>query len=150
MLFAGSELLRAEMVAAVEGAPPAAAPMEAIAAALDARGDGHRRASRLRPIQRQQVIGANRELQERELLKLASLSSALRDGLLQRGITEPDASLGAEAGMAVFRVAFERWLTDRRERELGAVMRDCMAVLSALTGATSPRRSATMSAGTTR
>ena len=140
VLFAGSEGLQAEMVAAVDEVPAGAAPMRAIAAALDAAAAalGQRRDfSR----QRQQVIAAHGELQERELLKLASLSSALRAALLRRGVTEPDASLGAEAGMAVFRVAFERWLVDGRGRELSDVMRECMEGLGALTS-TARRRSA--------
>ena len=65
--------------------------------------------------QRQSVIAANAELQERELIKMATLAAALADGLRRRGVAEPDASLAAEAGVAVFRVAFERWV-DRARR----------------------------------
>ena len=52
--------------------------------------------------QRQAVIAANAELRERELIKLASLSAALADGLRRRGVPDPDASLAAEAGIAVY------------------------------------------------
>jgi len=47
--------------------------------------------------QRQTVIAANAELQERELIKLASLASALAEALRQRGVPGPAASLTAEA-----------------------------------------------------
>jgi hypothetical protein len=35
----------------------------------------------------------------------------MADALRKRGIGDPTASLTAEAGIAVFRVAFERWVT---------------------------------------
>ena len=45
---------------------------------------------------------------------MAALSGALADGLRRRGVATR-ASLAAEAGVAVFRVAFERWTgSDRR------------------------------------
>jgi AcrR family transcriptional regulator len=134
VLFAGSAELQDALVAALEAAPDAAAPMEAIAAALDAAAEilgGRRDFSR----RRQAVIAANAELRERELIKLASLSAALGDGLRRRGVADPDASLAAEAGVAVFRVAFERWVGAPEERELSQVMRDSLDQLKALTTA---------------
>ena len=68
--------------------------------------------------QRQEVIAANPSLQERELIKLASLATAMAGALRRRGVTEPAASLAAETGVAVFKVAFERWINDARERDL--------------------------------
>ena len=83
VLFAGSASLQEALVVALEGAPDAASPMEAVAAALDAAaallGEG-REYSR----QRQSVITANAELRERELIKMASLSAALAEGLRRR------------------------------------------------------------------
>ena len=35
---------------------------------------------------------------------------ALADALRRRGVSDPAASLTAQAGIAVFRIAFERWL----------------------------------------
>jgi AcrR family transcriptional regulator len=134
VLFAGSASLQEALVAALEGAPDDASPMEAVAAALDAAaaflGEG-RELSR----QRQAVIGANAELRERELIKMATLSAALAAGLRRRGVTDPDASLAAEAGVVIFRVAFERWVTDSRARELSEIMRESLGQLRALTAA---------------
>ena len=83
--------------------------------------------------QRQRIIAANTELQERELIKLATLASAIADTLRQHGITEPTASLTAEAGIAVFRIAFERWHDETDERELPQLIRESLAELKALT-----------------
>jgi hypothetical protein len=74
--------------------------------------------------QRQSVINANAELRERELIKLASLSAALADGLRRRDVPEPDASLAAEAGIVVLRVAFERWVNGPPGADLAQHMRE--------------------------
>jgi AcrR family transcriptional regulator len=132
VLFAGSESLQDHLVAALEAAPDGATPMTAVAAALDAAATmlGDRRDySR----QRQSVIAANAELRERELIKMASLAAALADGLRHRGVAEPDASLAAEAGIAVLRVAFDRWLNEPGDSDLTQVMRGSLDHLRTLT-----------------
>jgi len=142
VLFAGSEQLEAEMVAAMDATPADAAPMQAVAAALQASAavlDQRRSFAR----RRQEVVAANPELRERELLKLASLGAALRDGLRRRGVAEPAASLAGEAAIVVFRVAFGRWVDGSAERDLAAVMTECMDELAGLSAVTSrPRRDA--------
>jgi hypothetical protein len=67
---------------------------------------------------RQSAIAANGELRERELIKMAALSAALADGLRRRGVAEVTARLVAEAGIAVFRVAFEHWVGEPEDRGL--------------------------------
>ena len=132
VLFAGAELLLEQMVDALEKAPEAASPMGAVAAALDAGAEllgGHRGFS----AQRQAIISSHADLRERELIKMASLSTALAQGLRGRGVADPAAGLAAEAGIAVFRVAFERWVSEPEERELVEVMRDSFAQLRTLT-----------------
>jgi hypothetical protein len=59
----------------------------------------------------------------------------LRDGLLRRGVPAADAGLVAEAGIAVFRVAWEQWINGPDDLELGAVMRDTLERLTAVTAA---------------
>jgi len=53
--------------------------------------------------------------------------------LRRRGVTDPDAGLAAEAGIAVFRVAFERWVTAADDRDLLQVMHESLDQLKALT-----------------
>lgn len=134
VLFAGADSLQENMVSALEAAPASAAPMEAVAAALDAAatmlGENRDYSGR-----RQSVIAANAELRERELIKMANLSAALAAGLRRRGVTDPDASLAAEAGIAVFRVAFERWVGGAGDAELSQVMRASLDQLRALAAA---------------
>jgi hypothetical protein len=79
------------------------------------------------------VIAASAELRERELIKLASLAAALADALRRRGVSDPAASLTAEAGIAVFRVAFERWLEEGNQKDLPRVIRESLDELKAVT-----------------
>jgi AcrR family transcriptional regulator len=132
VLFAGSGTLRDLMVGALAAAPESAAPIEAVAAALQTAGallQERREYSR----QRQAVIAANAALQERELIKLASLASALAEALRQRGVGEPAASLTAEAGIAVFKIAFERWHSGAGQPELPQLISEALGELRAVT-----------------
>jgi AcrR family transcriptional regulator len=132
VLFGGSAALQELMVDAVLGAPGSAAPIDAVAAALEAAGELlEERRPRARA--RQAVIAANPGLQERELIKLATLASALADGLRRRGVADPAATLTAEAGIAVFRVAFETWADERDPRDLPQVIRASLDELKAVT-----------------
>jgi AcrR family transcriptional regulator len=131
VLFWGSGMLQDLMVGAVTGAPDSAAPLDAVAAAVEAAGammEERREAVR----QRQAIIAANPELQERELIKLASLSAAIAGALRQRGVAEPAASLTAEAGIAVFKIAFAQWVDDTGQPGLPQVIRDAMDELKAV------------------
>jgi AcrR family transcriptional regulator len=131
VLFWGQGILRELIVGAVAKAPESAPPIDAIAAGLEAAGaafEGRREGAR----RRQAVIVANPELQERELIKLASLASAMAGVLRERGVTEPAASLAAEAGIAVFRVAFERWVT-ASQGDLPHFIRESLDQLRAVT-----------------
>jgi AcrR family transcriptional regulator len=132
VLFAGAVVLQDLMVSAVANAPESAAPIDAIAAALDAAGamfDSHGAGAR----RRQAIITAHAELRERELIKLAGLATALADALRQRGVGDPAASLTAEAGIAVFKIAFERWVAAPDGPDLTQVMRAALDELKAVT-----------------
>jgi AcrR family transcriptional regulator len=132
VLFAGAEDLQQLLASTVADAPDSAAPIDAIAAGLLAAAallQERREFSR----QRQAIIAANRELQERELIKLATLASALADTMRRRGVEEPAASLVAEAGIAVFKVAFGRWHDETNQRELPQLIRESIDELKALT-----------------
>jgi AcrR family transcriptional regulator len=132
VLFWGAAALQELFVSTAAGAPESAAPIDAVAAALAAAGallqerrDGAR--------QRQAIIVANAELQERELIKMATLAAALADTLRQRGVSDPAASLAAEAGIAVFKIAFERWVADPAQPDLPQLMQESLTELRAVT-----------------
>ncbi|HUA75140.1 MAG TPA: TetR family transcriptional regulator [Solirubrobacteraceae bacterium] len=130
VLFAGGELQEL-IVRAVAEAPASAAPIDAVAAGLDAAGamlQERREFAR----KRQAVIVANPELREREVMKLASIAAAIAATLRERGVAEPAAGLTAEVAIAVFRSAFERWVYETSEGDLPALIRDSLGELRAL------------------
>jgi hypothetical protein len=53
--------------------------------------------------------------------------------LRQRGVKDPAASLTAEAGIAVFKIAFERWINQTSQRDLPQVIRESLDELKAVT-----------------
>lgn len=132
VLFGGSALLRERIVAGVAGAPAGDGPLAAVARGLDAAaammGEFRRDLSR----QRQAVIVANPELRERELAKLADYAVAVADALRQRGVGEAQATLAAEAGMTVLRLAVQRWAGGDDDQDLSTIMRDSVADLRAV------------------
>jgi AcrR family transcriptional regulator len=132
VLFAGAGALQQLLVGTVASAPASAAPIDAIAAAIEAAG-APLQERRDYARQRQAVIAANAELQERELIKLASLGSAMAEVLRRRGVTDPAASLAAEAGIAVFRIAFERWISETSQPDLPRFIRESFGELKAVT-----------------
>jgi len=132
VLFWGQDALRELLVSGVAAAPESAAPIDAVAAALEAAGavlQERREYAR----RRQAVIAADTGLRERELIKLASLASALADALRRRGVTDPAASLTAEAGIAVFKIAFERWVSGTGQPDLPQLIRESLGELRAVT-----------------
>lgn len=132
VLFAGSGELQELFVRAVADAPEAAPPIDALSAGLDVlAGTFADRRDFARA--RHAVIMANPELRERELIKLASMAAALAGALRGRGVTEPAASLTAEAGVAVFKVGFERWIAAGEERGMAPLLRESLAELKAVT-----------------
>ena len=108
-LFAGAAQLQDLLVGEVAAAPERLAPLEAVVGALRAAGS-LLEANRSFSHPRQRVVAASTELRERELIKLATLSGALAEVLGRRGAGATASRLAAEAGIAVFTVAFERWV----------------------------------------
>jgi AcrR family transcriptional regulator len=131
VLFAGSEMLQAAMVAAVEAAPAEAGPFEAAALGVDASApffDGLRDFS----VRRQRVIESSTELQERELIKRERLAGAIAQALHRRGAEEPAASLAAQTAIAVFHVAFSRWVSSEHRDTFLEQLGEAREMLSAL------------------
>lgn len=130
VLFWGAAMLQQELLRALDEAPESLPPIERVGRAFDAVTALIRDREYSRT--RQRIITANPELREREQIKLSSLAAAAAGSLTQRGVKESAANLAAEMGVAVFRVAFERWLTETDERALSDVFRDSFEELKAV------------------
>jgi AcrR family transcriptional regulator len=131
VLFDGANEFQDAFVGTVAGAPASLSPIEAVTAGLEAAAEllQERRAFAR---QRQAIIAASAELRERELIKFASLSEALADTLRARGLDDPAASLAAELAIAVFRVAFERWIDEANDQDFPALVAESVDQLRAV------------------
>jgi AcrR family transcriptional regulator len=137
VLFYGMEILRDLLTRAVAAAPASATPMDAVGAALEAAGamlqeNPHR--VRLRDA----IVSANPDLRERELIKLAAFASAMAAALRDRGVAGPAASLAAETGVAVLKVAFARWVSEPGQPDLPGIIRESMEELRGVLAADAP------------
>ncbi|HEY1828420.1 MAG TPA: TetR family transcriptional regulator [Acidimicrobiales bacterium] len=123
ILFGGAAELQELMVAAIASSPPSAGPLEAVTRSLGSAagllGQRHDFAR-----QRYAIIAATPELQERELIKLASLAAAMTEALRARGVTPTAAGLIAEMGIAVFRISFDLWVETGNERAFPDLIAD--------------------------
>jgi AcrR family transcriptional regulator len=133
VLFSGSDALKAKFVEAITGAPADAAPLDAVAAGLDAMADLFESIGGDGPRKRQVIINANPDLQERELIKMIGFAAAGAAALRDRGVAEPAASLAAEAGIAVLRIAFEQWASGPKGQDIHQLLRESLAELRSVT-----------------
>lgn len=107
VLFASGQAIRESVVRAtmraLESRPAFEAVLDGVAAGRDVFQS--REFARARAA----VIATSEELQERELMKIASISSALRMLLVEAGCGDAAARMTADAGVAVFVEATRRW-----------------------------------------
>jgi AcrR family transcriptional regulator len=136
VLFTGQDVFEGMFVDHIVAAPADVEPFGVVTGAVRAVAADFFAAERRRfSRQRQTIIDANPGLQERELLKLAGLTTAMADALRKRGTPEPIAKLGAECGVTVFRVAFSRWLDGSAGDDMAAIVDTVLADLRELTTA---------------
>jgi AcrR family transcriptional regulator len=131
-LFGGGSVLQDAIVAGVQGAGPELFPLAAVAEGFAAAGDllqGRRQFA----LARSAIIAANAALQERELIKLDSIASAIGETLRgRRGVSEPDADLAAQLGVAAFRVAFGQWVATAEAPPLSELLNAAFGRMAAL------------------
>jgi AcrR family transcriptional regulator len=139
VLFYGMEMMRDLLVRAVADAPASATAMDAVGAAFQAAG-GMLQENPERVRLRDAIVSANAELRERELIKLAAFTAAVAGALRDRGIPEPAASLAAETGTAVFKVAFARWVSQPGQPDLPGIFGELMDELRDVLAGRAPAR----------
>jgi AcrR family transcriptional regulator len=133
VIFAGQELFQQAFIDGVDAAPKDAAPLEVVASAVISAADFFSDDRRAYARQRSTVIAATPELRERELLKMAALATAITVAVRERGVPERAATLSAESGVTVFRLAFAQWIAPGSKRSLVDLEREIFAELGALT-----------------
>ncbi|MFJ2158044.1 TetR/AcrR family transcriptional regulator [Streptomyces sp. NPDC087856] len=140
VLFHGTEAAVDLLTRTIGEAPVSASAMDAVGAALEAFGAFFQEdPERVR--RRDAVVSAHTELRARELVKLDALASAMAGALRARGTPERIAGLAAEAGLAVFKVAYADWVAaapgktgTAAERDLPRLVRQALTELQDVLG----------------
>lgn len=132
VLFGGSKELERVWLEAVAAAPPEATPLAAATAGLDTVAElfveRHEFARA-----RAEIVEANPELKERELIKLQTLVEAIDATLVERGVAANAALLAAHSSVTVFHVAFARWVQHDDPRALKQLMDQSLQELRTVT-----------------
>jgi len=113
---------------------PSPSPLQVLGDALDAVGTAafgwERHEFALR---RRAVIATSSELQERQLLKRATLAATVASAFRDRGLDEPAATVVADPGVLAFVSAHERWADPTNRQEFAQLARAALHELSAAT-----------------
>ena len=125
VLFSYVETLQGQLCDAIAEAPTELSPLDAIAAALTNLDKLVAPRQYLR--QRQAVIAASPELTERELIKYESLATAFNEGLRRRGVVDSVGVLAAQAGVTIFRTAFERWISPENHEDMSLIVQEVLS-----------------------
>ncbi|SFB90854.1 transcriptional regulator, TetR family [Nocardioides terrae] len=134
VLFAGPVLLDEVVVETVGAVDPEAAPWPvAIAAVREAAARLGAARTPAQAAQRARIVAQTPALQERELLKMASMTSAIAAALVGRGVAEPLANLAAHSAVAVFSAAFARWASGEEDRPFEQCVDEAASALRELT-----------------
>jgi AcrR family transcriptional regulator len=132
VLFSGSHLLQDTVNQAIASAPADLTPLDAALAGMSATAEIFHEI-RDHALRRAAIVAATPSLQERELLKLATMTEATATALRQRGAGEPAATLAAHSAVTVFHVAFGDWIRAGGTPDLAECIAEAAAALRALT-----------------
>ena len=132
VLFSGSQELQRLWLEGLAAAPAQASPLAVVTAGLDPVAEMFTERHPFARI-RAQVIEANPELQERELIKLQRLTAAITGALVERGVPMNAAILAAHSGVTIFHVAFARWVQQNDPTALRRLIDESLQELRSVT-----------------
>jgi AcrR family transcriptional regulator len=134
VLFSGSHELQRHWLEGLAAAPAEASPLAIVTAGLDPVAEMFTERHDFARI-RAQIIEANPELQERELIKLQNLAAAIKGALVERDVSANAAILAAHAGVTVFHVAFAHWVQQNDPTAFRRLMDESLDELRSVTAA---------------
>jgi AcrR family transcriptional regulator len=138
VLFAGARDFEAGIVKHLTEAPDDLAPIDAAIAALTHSSLELAQYSDYARIRRD-LIASSLELQERDLIKMTSLASAIAETLRQRHVPPRTATLTAQAAVTVFTIAYADWI-DNSTEDFDTLMQRSLAEFRQAVGAMGDRR----------
>ena len=133
VLFAGSGALEEEVERCILESDREEAAIDVAVSALTRAGEALSQYSDVARLRRE-VIASSPELQERSLIKMASLSRVIAASLVARDPRIRDATLVADSAVTVFGAAYAAW-AEVPESPFGDLMQTVLAELRAAIGA---------------
>lgn len=131
ILFDGADALRATLVGEVLRVTDVEEPLLVVTRALTAF-DWPSLASRESQRRRFEMIAANPDLLERELIKQQQMVDEFTSALRERGVDPSTADLAARVGAQVFQSAYRQWLDTDQDADLAMAVEAAMSNLSAI------------------
>lgn len=131
VLFAGTQATQEAVYDAIASGPADATPLDAALAGVEAFGAVIEE-RREHAVRRSKIVASHPSLQERELLKLATTTAWVADALRARGVDVLTAELAARSAVAVFQVAFARWIAEAEPPAFAECVAEAAAALRAL------------------
>jgi hypothetical protein len=131
-LFSGSQELERLWLEGLAAAPAQTSPLAVVTVGLGPVAEMFTERHPFARI-RAQVIEANPELQERELIKLQRLAAAITGALVERGVSVNAAILAAHSGVTIFHVAFARWVQQNDPTALRRLIDESLQELRSVT-----------------
>jgi AcrR family transcriptional regulator len=135
VLFSGAEQLAEVWLGGFAGAPADAEPLAVVTAGFGPLAEMFEERFEFARL-RAQIIVANPELMERELIKLQGLAGELMRALRARGVASNAAVLAAQAGVTVFHVAFAQWVEQDDPAALRRLLAESLDELREVAAAT--------------
>jgi AcrR family transcriptional regulator len=123
----GGDTMAGLLADGIAEAPATAAPLDAVAHALDALGRKTFTPDRREfSARRRAVLAANPGLREREALKGLGLTAAMAGALERRGVPDPASRVAAQLGALVMTIAYERWSDPAGDDDFGEAVRQAL------------------------
>ncbi|MCJ1700133.1 TetR/AcrR family transcriptional regulator [Rathayibacter festucae] len=108
------------------GAPAGLDPLGLLMHGLETVAAGDLEGWRGEIAARRAVVLSEPALRERELLKSAVLTDAMRDALVERSVPAEDAALAARTAAALFDASLEQWLGERDSTLVVVLHEQCL------------------------
>lgn len=142
VLFVDADQLSAALTDNLLEAADVTEPLDAVTTTL-AQFDWESVGSRETLRRREAMVASTCRLLERELIKQQQMAGSLIDALRRRGVEADTAELATQVGVAVFRMAYRRWLeADDGNADLQTATKTAMSLLGTVVPApksTTPR-----------
>jgi len=132
IFFSGAAVFRGGVIAHLDGADAALSPVDAAVAALTGAGRGIGDYREHAPAVRA-IIATSTELQERDLIKMDSITTALVDGLRRRGVPARAANFAAKTAVTAYSTAWTDWV-DNPDADFSVLMQRALADLRSVVG----------------